>query len=131
MGRWLDRMPASELLAEPIRRQPSEPPRTAWRLNFTDRPPPLEVWTAPPMTKAATRAAYRDAVEAALLHQAVPAATACRTCRHLRRPGRADPGYCSGREDLPHAYGAGHPLRRLPADHEAACGAWDSAEETT
>ncbi|MBL8445437.1 MAG: hypothetical protein JNK52_15445 [Zoogloeaceae bacterium] len=48
---------------------------------------------------------------------------ACKTCRHLARPGRAD-GYCAERTDLPHAYGADHPLRRLPADGGANCPKW-------
>lgn len=48
----------------------------------------------------------------------------CRTCRHLRRPGRSD-GHCSVRTDLPPAYGAGHPLRQLPADRGAACRQWE------
>lgn len=49
-----------------------------------------------------------------------PAATSCRTCRHLKRPGLSA-GYCGGREDLPPAYGPGHPLRRLPDDRGATC----------
>lgn len=53
--------------------------------------------------------------------------TACRDCQHFARPGKSD-GYCSGRDDLPLAYGANHPLRRLPADRGASCSQW-SAEQ--
>jgi hypothetical protein len=45
----------------------------------------------------------------------------CRRCRHFRRPGLSD-GYCTGRDDLPHAYGFMH---RLPDDGGAGCGAFD------
>ena len=44
---------------------------------------------------------------------------ACRSCRHYSRFG-----YCSGRDDLPLAYGVNHPLRRLPADRGASCNQW-------
>ena len=49
--------------------------------------------------------------------------TSCRTCAHMRRPGLSD-GLCSGREDLPHAFTPGHPLRRLPDDGGRSCPAW-------
>ncbi|MCK2097572.1 hypothetical protein [Thauera aromatica] len=43
------------------------------------------------------------------------AVVGCSTCRHRKRPGRADPGYCGGgRDDLPGAYGLHHPLKKLP-----------------
>jgi len=45
----------------------------------------------------------------------------CRRCRHFRRPGHSD-GYCTGRDDLPHAYGFMH---RLPDDGGARCGAFE------
>lgn len=48
---------------------------------------------------------------------------ACRDCQHFARPGKSD-GYCGGRDDLPLAYGANHPLRRLPADGGASCSQW-------
>lgn len=51
-------------------------------------------------------------------------ARSCRTCQHLHRPGLSD-GHCGGRDDLPPAYTAGHPLRRLPDDEGASCAAWD------
>ena len=56
------------------------------------------------------------------------AARNCSTCRHRKRPGRADPGYCSGRDDLPKAYGDHHPLRKLPADLGASCASYQSHE---
>ena len=46
---------------------------------------------------------------------------ACKSCRHFRKPGRVDVGYCAGRDDLPCAYGANHPLRQLPKDGGARC----------
>lgn len=47
-------------------------------------------------------------------------ANMCQHCIHSRRPGNST-GYCSGREDLPPAYGASHPLRQYPEDGGAAC----------
>jgi hypothetical protein len=47
----------------------------------------------------------------------------CRTCEHLKKPGLSD-GYCSGRDDLPVAYGDRHPLRECPEDGGASCTAW-------
>ena len=52
--------------------------------------------------------------------------TSCRTCRHLKRPGLSD-GHCSGRNDLPPAYTARHPLRRLPDDRGASCTTWEES----
>lgn len=46
---------------------------------------------------------------------------ACKSCRHLTRPGRAEPGYCDQRDDRHKAYGDGHPLRKLPCDQGATC----------
>jgi hypothetical protein len=51
------------------------------------------------------------------------AVTACTECQHFARPGKSG-GYCGGRDDLPLAYGANHPLRRLPADGGASCHQW-------
>ncbi len=43
----------------------------------------------------------------------------CRRCLHFRRPGLAEPGYCTGRDDLRHVYGFMYEL----ADHGGArCG---------
>ncbi|WP_153147351.1 hypothetical protein [Dechloromonas sp. H13] len=52
---------------------------------------------------------------------------ACGCCQHLARPGKSE-GYCGGRDDLPHAYGANHPLRRLPADRGASCDRWRAGQ---
>ncbi|MDR1647754.1 MAG: hypothetical protein LBR88_06955 [Zoogloeaceae bacterium] len=52
-----------------------------------------------------------------------PAKHECRTCEHLKKPGLSD-GHCSGRDDLPRAYGKTHPLRECPADGGASCAAW-------
>lgn len=49
--------------------------------------------------------------------------SSCRTCAHLGRPGLSD-GHCGGRDDLPPAYGPGHPLRQLPPDGGASCSTW-------
>ena len=54
----------------------------------------------------------------------ITVATGCKTCRHRRRPGRADPGYCSERGDLEPAYTPGHPLRKLPDDLGASCASY-------
>lgn len=55
---------------------------------------------------------------------ALKPAASCRTCLHLKRPGLSD-GHCGGRDDLPPAYTAGHPLRRLPDDGGASCTTWE------
>lgn len=52
----------------------------------------------------------------------------CKTCQHRRRPGLASPGYCSGRDDLPLAYGLHHPLRRLPDDRGVTCASYTPHE---
>ena len=58
----------------------------------------------------------------------ITVATGCKSCRHRKRPGRSDPGYCSGRDDLPAAYGLHHPLRKLPDDQGASCASYQSHE---
>ncbi|MBV2264275.1 MAG: hypothetical protein KUL79_12030 [Thauera sp.] len=58
----------------------------------------------------------------------ITVATGCKSCRHRKRPGRSDPGYCSGRDDLPKAYGDHHPLRKLPADLGATCASYTPVE---
>jgi len=63
----------------------------------------------------------------ALAAPAVGAVKACRCCQYYAHPGKSE-GYCSVRDDLPHAYGANHPLRRLPADCGATCDAWQATE---
>jgi hypothetical protein len=59
--------------------------------------------------------------------QLPPMGKACPDCQHFARPGKSD-GYCSGRDDLPLAYGENHPLRRLPADRGASCDQWQASE---
>lgn len=54
----------------------------------------------------------------------VAPAKSCRSCRHHRRPGLSDPGYCAHRTDTPHAYGPNHPLHLLPDDGGAGCACW-------
>ena len=49
------------------------------------------------------------------------AAIRCKGCAHHRRPGRSDPGYCGGRDDLPLAYGENHSLKKLPRDRGESC----------
>ena len=57
----------------------------------------------------------------AIAAQVVEVAKACRDCQHFSSLGG---GYCGGRDDLPLAYGANHPLRRLPADRGTSCDSW-------
>ena len=45
----------------------------------------------------------------------------CVTCRHRATPGLIRAGYCAMRTDTVPAYGASHPLRRLPPDGGAGC----------
>ncbi|MDD3328790.1 MAG: hypothetical protein PHW25_17035 [Zoogloea sp.] len=71
-----------------------------------------------PDTRQSARQSAQESVQK-------PAAS-CRTCRHLKRPGLSD-GHCGGRDDLPHAYTAGHPLRRLPDDGGVSCNTWELA----
>jgi len=47
----------------------------------------------------------------------------CRRCTHFRRPGLSE-GYCTGRDDLPHAYGL---LHELPDDEGMRCEAFERA----
>jgi hypothetical protein len=51
----------------------------------------------------------------------------CVNCQHYARPGKSA-GYCSRRDDLPLAYGANHPLRRLPPDPGASCNQWKAEQ---
>ena len=59
----------------------------------------------------------------AIVAPVVGTVKACRCCQHYTRPGKSD-GYCGVRDDLAPAYGANHPLRRLPADRGASCNQW-------
>lgn len=72
---------------------------------------------------APRQSARQSAQESAEKSALKPAGPSCKTCRHLHRPGLSD-GHCGGRDDLPHAYTAGHPLRRLPDDGGANCTTW-------
>ena len=122
---------------------------TRWLLHFTDRDL-LEVLFAPAADHAEVLADYPDAVAAEPLaevrktevrkpvrtqHEVSSAVVAespgigCSTCRHRKRPGRAEPGYCGGgRDDLRDAYGRHHPLRKLPDDDGATCANYISNE---
>ncbi|MFP5414570.1 MAG: hypothetical protein ACLGG1_06105 [Gammaproteobacteria bacterium] len=122
---------------------------TRWLIHFLDREP-MEVWFAPAADHAEALVGYPDAVAAEPLaevrktevrkpvrteHQVSSAVVAqspaigCSTCRHRKRPGRAEPGYCGGgRDDLPDAYGRHHPLRKLPDDDGATCANYISNE---
>ncbi len=93
-----------------------------WRIACPDRRP-FEVHVSPPATVAEVLALYPAANDAQPIRQQTDARS-CRTCRHLKRPGLSD-GHCSARDDLPHAYTAGHPLRRLPDDGGASCAVWE------
>lgn len=56
-------------------------------------------------------------------HDARPARM-CATCAAFCQPKQTD-GFCGGgRGDLPFAFSAAHPLRRLPADGGVTCVLW-------
>jgi hypothetical protein len=119
---------------------------TRWLLHFAERDP-LEVWFSPTVDHDEALAGYPDAVAAEPLldhagaHQSAresarpgahksaeesaqkSAARGCSTCRHRKRPGLSA-GYCSGRDDLPGAYGEHHPLRQLPDDQGVSCASY-------
>jgi hypothetical protein len=107
---------------------------TRWLLHYADRDP-VESYFSPPVTHAEVMAGTPDAVAAEplpeLVAQSAPqsAALGCSTCRHRKRPGLSSPGYCSGRDDLPSAYGLHHPLRKLPADQGASCASYKTFED--
>lgn len=97
----------------------------AWLLHFANRDA-LEVWYAPPATHAEALAAHPEAIAAEPIRERiegdpVAAEKFCRACRHGKRPGHAEPGYCAQRTDTAHAYGPGHPLHLLPDDGGADC----------
>jgi hypothetical protein len=110
---------------------------TRWLLHYADREP-VEVYFAPAADHVEALAGYPDAVAAEPLPEVrtpvrnevrmESAARGCSTCRHRKRPGLSA-GYCGGgRDDLPGAYGAHHPLRQLPADQGATCASYQSHE---
>lgn len=90
----------------------------AWLIHHPDRRP-FEVHFSPPATLAEVLGIYPAATNAQPVRQQQPARS-CRTCEHARRPGGLTT-LCGGRDDLPHAYTVGHPLRRLPDDKGATC----------
>ena len=120
-----------------------------WMLHFAGRAQ-LEVFVSPAATMAEMLGLHPDATDAEPLpeHDATrtpteperaelmtpPAAkppsvaVSCTTCRFLKRPGLS-PGYCSERDDLPPAYGTGHPLRKLPGDQGAGCTSYQTIED--
>lgn len=97
-----------------------------WLIHYHDRDP-LPVSFSPEVTHAEALASYPDAVAAEPIAPPPPIETSCRDCRHFARPGHSS-GYCAGRDDLPLAYGANHPLRRLPADRGVSCNQWLASE---
>lgn len=111
---------------------------TRWLIHYADREP-LEVWFSPAADHAEALMGYPDAVAAEPLLEMLAqsaheparqsAARGCSTCRHRRRPGLSE-GYCGGgRDDLAGAYGAHHPLRRLPADQGESCASYQTFED--
>lgn len=99
------------------------PPAPAWLIHFLERDP-LEVHFIPEATHGEVLAAYPDAVAAEPLQIAAPLKS-CWDCRHRRRPGLADEGYCARRTDTPRAYGDHHPLHRLLDDGGAGCNSFE------
>ena len=110
-----------------------------WLIHFADREP-VEVWFAPDADHGEVPAAHPGAVAAEPLPEVrtpvrnevrkETAVRGCSTCRHRKRPGRSDPGYCGGgRDDLLAAYGLHHPLRKLPADEGASCASYRPHED--
>jgi len=80
--------------------------------------------------QSAQQSARESAKQSAHESAQKSAARNCSTCRHRKRPGRADPGYCGGgRDDLPPAYGLHHPLRKLPDDQGAGCASYKTFED--
>lgn len=90
--------------------------------NDSAQKQPLDHVADPQPDDAAPRQSERQSAQ----DSAQKSATSCRTCRHLKRPGLSA-GYCGGRDDLPSAYTAGHPLRRLPDDDGASCTTWGAS----
>jgi hypothetical protein len=130
--RWVPRLkPHKPEIIELLRVPTARATRSnAWLLHYADRES-MEVWFAPAVDRGEALAAYPDAVAA----EPVPEYSAracepdCSTCRHRKRPGLSAPGYCSGRDDLPGAYGEHHPLRRPPDDNGASCASYHPIEE--
>jgi len=144
VARWVPTLRANRgAIVAALTKASNDPPAVSpadaspvWLIHCPDRQP-VEVHFWPPATLAEALTGYPTAINAEPM-QAPPApdagrwragpaalpARSCRTCRHLKRPGLSD-GHCGGRDDLPAAYGPGHPLRRLPDDGGAGCTAWE------
>lgn len=131
VNRWLPMLRSNrDVIVAALRDAANDPAQLAdtspaWLLRFVDRAP-VAVHFAPAAAYAEVLAAYPDASAAVPLPESAPKTTApsCKTCQHLRRPGLAA-GYCGGRDDLPPAYTAGHPLRSLPDDQGKNCRTWE------
>ena len=96
-----------------------EAPHFAWVFHFVGQEPETGVFMAPVNYRQAL-AMHPSAIAAVPLNVAVGAS--CQTCRYRSRPGGyPSPFLCGGRDDLPRAYGDGHPLRQLPEDNGADC----------
>lgn len=114
---------------------PTAAPATGWLIHFADRDP-LEVWFSPAVTHGEVLAAHPAALAAEPIPErdirkpttSTMTTASCKTCRHRKRPGLSA-GYCSGRGDLPGAYGVHHPLRKLPADMGEGCASYQTFEE--
>ena len=62
-----------------------------------------------------------------IVQKAARHANGCFTCLNCLKPGRVSRGYCGGgRDDLERAYGANHPLRKLPENFGAECAFYES-----
>ena len=94
----------------------------AWVFRFVGGEPETGVFTAPVNYRQAL-AMYPQAIAAVPLN--IAEGMSCQTCLHRLRPGGyPSPFLCCGRDDLPPAYGEGHPLRQLPEDGGSDCGQW-------
>lgn len=146
------RSTVASVAAVTVANPPERKTAAGWLLHFPDLDP-VAVAFAPERDQAEVLAAYPDALalfdacaKAGLYgdddRAALPAMFAldpegtrglieamhdriasCRRCRHFRRPGLSD-GYCTGRDDLPHAYGL---LHKLPDDEGMRCEAFERA----
>lgn len=129
VARWIPTLRSNrDAIVAALTKASNDPPAVspadaspAWLIHRPARRP-AEVHFWPPATLAEVLAIY-PAANVQPVRQQAPARS-CRTCRHLHRPGLSD-GHCGGRDDLPPAYTATHPLRRLPDDGGASCTAWD------
>lgn len=94
----------------------------AWVFHFAGDEPETGVFMAPVNYRQAL-AMYPCAI--ATIPATLTVEASCETCRHRRRPGGYPaPFLCGARDDLPPAYGDGHPLRQLPDDNGAGCDLW-------